>query len=195
MSESFVSTRDRIIATAIDIISDSGLGQLNTKTVSQKANISEPLLYKFYGDMDELLVDVLNYYFKFDEQIRKTYLAREGSFIDKIKSYFENYAIYYDNYPALANVFLHYEEFLHNPAVREILITGVMKRKMFLKGLIQSACESDEIKEGNDPEMLADTLMGFIIISSMKRRLEIQNNAIRKDISAFINKIFDDIAK
>ena len=57
MTESFISTRDRIISTAIEIINDSGITALNTKMISQKANLSEPLLYRFYGDINELLVD------------------------------------------------------------------------------------------------------------------------------------------
>ena len=68
MTESFISTKDRIISTAIDIISESGLSNLTTKTISAKANLSEPLLYRFYGDVNELLVDVVSYYFRFDRK-------------------------------------------------------------------------------------------------------------------------------
>ena len=92
LTESFISTKDRIISTAIEIISDSGISQLTTKTVSLKANISEPLLYKFYGDMNELLVDVVDYYFKFDNTVEKTVRAKKGRYIDKIMTYVETYA-------------------------------------------------------------------------------------------------------
>ena len=113
MTESFISTKDRIISTAIEIISDSGISQLTTKTVSLKANISEPLLYKFYGDMNELLVDVVDYYFKFDNTVEKTVRAQKGRYIDKIMTYVETYATYYDSYSELCTLMLQFEELLH----------------------------------------------------------------------------------
>jgi len=49
MAESFVSRKDRIIASAIEIISESGLSALTTNNLASRENIAEETLYKYFG--------------------------------------------------------------------------------------------------------------------------------------------------
>ena len=56
MTNSFVSRKDRIIASAIEIISEAGLTSLTTKTLAMKENMSESFLYRYFGGIDEVLV-------------------------------------------------------------------------------------------------------------------------------------------
>ena len=60
MGDSFVSRKDRIIASAIEIISESGLSALTTKNLALKENMSEALMYKYFGGIDEVLVEVVD---------------------------------------------------------------------------------------------------------------------------------------
>ena len=195
MTESFISTKDRIISTAIDIISESGLSNLTTKTISIKANLSEPLLYRFYGDIDELLVDVVNYYFRFDKGIRKTIQGKEGTNIERIKAYVENYAIYYENYYTLATLMLQYEELLHNAATRELIVEGATSRRNYVTELFQAALDTGEIKEGLDPANLADVVHGFIRAAILKRRFGAQRGSLGKEICVFIDDLIRLISK
>ncbi len=187
MTESFISTKDRIISTAIDIISESGLSNLTTKTISVKANLSEPLLYRFYGDIDELLVDVVNYYFRFDKGIRKTIQAKEGTNLEKIRAYVENYAIYYENYYTLSTLMLQYEELLHNPATRELVVAGATGRREYVTGLFAAALDAGEIKNGLHPANLADVVHGYIRAACLKRRFGAQRGSLGKEIVIFID--------
>ena len=147
MTESFISTKDRIISTAIEIISDSGLSSLTTKTISQKANLSEPLLYRFYGDVNELLVDVAQYFYRFDKGIRKTIQSKQGTCLEKIKAYVEDYAIYFENYSSLSVLMLQYEELLHIPATRDIMVAGAEGRRVFVTNLFQDALDAGEFAQ------------------------------------------------
>ena len=186
VTESFISTKDRIISTAIDIISESGLSNLTTKTISMKANLSEPLLYRFYGDVNELLVDVVEYYFRFDKSIRKTIQAKEGSCVDKIRAYVEDYAIYYENYYSLSTLMLQYEELLHNPATRELIVEGASSRKAYVTELFQNAIDAGELVQGYDAGMMADCVHGYIRAVCLKRRFSSERGSIKKEIIDFI---------
>ena len=57
MNNNFVNRKDRIIASAIEIISESGLASLTTKTLAMKENMSESLLYRYFGGIEEVLVE------------------------------------------------------------------------------------------------------------------------------------------
>lgn len=189
MTESFISTKDRIISTAIDIISESGLSSLTTKTISMKANLSEPLLYRFYGDINELLVDVVEYYFRFDKSIRKTIQAKEGSCVEKIRTYVEDYAIYYENYYSLSTLMLQYEELLHNSATRELIIEGATSRKQYMMDLFQAAMDAGELKNEYDAGHMSDCVHGFIRAVCLKRRFGAEKGSIKKEITDFINNM------
>ena len=191
MTESFISTRDRIISTAIEIINDSGITALNTKMISQTANLSEPLLYRFYGDINELLVDVVQYFFRFDKGIRKTIQSKEGSYTDKIRAYIEDYSIYYENYAALSTLMLQYEEFLHIPATREIMVEGAENRRSFLAGLFEGAISTGEIMDSLSPEELSDMFYGYMHAACLKRRFGVRRGNFRKDMSTFVTKMLD----
>ncbi len=189
MTESFISTKDRIISTAIEIISDSGISQLTTKTVSLKANISEPLLYKFYGDMNELLVDVVDYYFKFDNTVEKTVRAKKGRYIDKIMTYVETYATYYDSYSELCTLMLQFEELLHNAYTREKIVEGMNSRRDFLITLFDGAIDKGEISIPLTSRQLADSVMGYFLMDSFNRRIIYNSWTYKKCICEFTKNL------
>lgn len=191
MTESFISTKDRIISTAIDIISESGLSSLTTKNISMRANLSEPLLYRFYGEINELLVDVVEYYFRFDKSIRKTIQAKEGSCVEKIRAYFEDYAIYYENYYSLSTLMLQYEELLHNTATREKIVEGATGRRNYVTGLFQDAIDAGELRQGYDAGRMADCVHGYIRAIILKRRFSSEKGSIKKEIIEYINNMLD----
>ena len=121
MTESFVAKKERIIASTVEIISYSGLSSLTTHNLAKKENMSEGLLYKYFGGINEVLVEVVEFYFRFDKGIQKTILAKDTSALGKIHDYLEAYATYYDNYYAISTLRLQYEELLHNADTRELL--------------------------------------------------------------------------
>lgn len=190
LTESFISTKDRIISTAIEIISDSGISQLTTKTVSLKANISEPLLYKFYGDMNELLVDVVDYYFKFDNTVEKTVRAKKGRYIDKIMTYVETYATYYDSYSELCTLMLQFEELLHNASTREKIVEGMNNRRDFLITLFDGAIDKGELSIPLTSRQLADSVMGYFLMDSFNRRITYNSWTYKKCICEFTKNLF-----
>ncbi len=193
MTESFISTKDRIISTAIDIISDSGLSSLTTKTISQKANLSEPLLYRFYGDMNELLIDVVEYYYRFDKSIQKTIQSREGKTVDKIKSYVEDYAIYFENYASLSTLMLQYEELLHIPATRDIVVAKANARRDFVQDLFREAQEKGEISSLLDAGELTDVVYGYMHAVCLKRRMGQRKGSFKKDMCRFVEILLDEL--
>ncbi|MBD8973507.1 MAG: TetR family transcriptional regulator, partial [Clostridiales bacterium] len=84
MNNNFVNRKDRIIASAIEIISEAGLSSLNTKSLAMKENMSESLLYRYFGGIEEVLVEVIETYTKFDKSMLATIDAKNISHFDKV---------------------------------------------------------------------------------------------------------------
>ncbi|MFD7262580.1 TetR/AcrR family transcriptional regulator [Streptomyces sp. NPDC059874] len=54
-----MSTRERILDAAAEILRTRGVAQATTKEIAQASKVSEPTLYKYFGDKERLLLTVL----------------------------------------------------------------------------------------------------------------------------------------
>ncbi len=189
MSDNFISRKDRIIASAIEIISESGLASLSTKTLAMKENMSEALIYKYFGGINEVLIEVVEYFVRFDKSIIKTMQGKDVSNIDKIHDFFETYAIYYDNYMEISAIVLNYEELLHNTGTREIIGTCIEERNCFLLQLIEQAMKAGEINDTFTASQLKCILMGVLSTQLLDRRTTYHSETLKADVMESIDKI------
>lgn len=181
MGDSFISRKDRIIASAIEIISDSGLSALTTKNLALKENMSEALLYKYFGGINEVLMEVVEFYSKFDKGIRQTVKAKDESYVQKIMDYVEAYATYYDNYYAISTLMLQYEELLHNVDTREKIAWCITERLSFIEDLFQGAIDAGEIKAVMSATTLANNLTGILMTHILNRRINYHKRSLKED--------------
>ncbi len=188
MSESFISRKDRIIASAIEIISDSGLSALTTRNLALKENMSEALLYKYFGGIDEVLNEVVDYYFRFDNGIRQTIKSRDGSSICKLLDYLETYATYYDNYYAVSTLMLQYEELLHNIDTRDKISWCITERLAFLEKIFKEAIDKKEIIDTFTPEELANNVTGVMMSHILSRRIMNHKKTFKQEFMENITK-------
>lgn len=171
MDNDFVSKRDRIIASAIEIISESGLSSLSTKTLAMKGNMSEELLYRYFGSVDEILVEVIDTFTKFDDGIIATIEAKDMSHLDKVLELLTTLCTYYENYYELAAIILNYEELLHNVNTREAVAACINRRTGFIRKELGLAMEEGEIIDKFTPEELSNLFLGGMVRDLLNRRI------------------------
>ena len=189
MGENFISRKDRIIASAIEIISEAGLASLSTKSLARKENMSEALIYKYFGGINEVLVEVVEYFVRFDESIMRTVQNKEISNVEKIHEFFETYAIYYDNYMEISAIVLNYEALLHNTGTREIIGNCIEERNAFLLDLIQGAMTDGEINDTFTADQLKCMLMGILRNQLLDRRTVYHSEPLKTDVMKSIDTI------
>ncbi len=191
LREDFISVQDRIISSAIDLISEAGLGSLNFDNISMRINLSGAMIYKYYSDTNELLVDVVKTYFKFDHGIFKTISSREGTYLEKVNMYVDAYSSYYESYYTLSTLALQYEELLHNTYTRDIVLAGIKGRMSFLKDLFQGAIDNHEIAEGFSSGELANALTGIAMMCKLDRRVNYRKGQYKAQIMGYISRWID----
>lgn len=189
MSENFISRKDRIIASAIEIISEAGLASLSTRTLAMKENMSEALIYKYFGGINEVLVEVVEYFVRFDNSIIKTVQSKDISNVEKIHEFFETYTIYYGNYTEISAIVLNYESLLHDTGTRELIGTCIEERNSFLQQLIQDAMADGEINDTFTADQLRCILMGVLRNQMMDRRTVYHPEPLKTEVMDSIDKI------
>lgn len=191
MNNNFVNRKDRIIASAIEIISDSGLASLTTKTLAMKENMSESLLYRYFGGIEEVMVEVVDAFTKFDSSIIATIEAKDISHLEKALELLRTLSTYYDGYKELAALVLNYEELLHNVNTREVIASSIDMRTSFVRKELKAAMEEKEIIDSFTPEELTNIFFGSIDRDLLNRRIKNENKSHNQVARAMIEKIAD----
>ena len=186
---SYISNRDKIVASAIELIGDLGLHALTPKNLARKQNISDTLIYKYFGGIDEVLIAVVNEYAAFDINIQRTVDHLDGSYIDKIRYYADTYATYYDNYIGMGAIMLHYEELLHMSETREIISECMLKRNDFVCSLFQGAIENKEIRPVFTPKELTLVFNGLFTEGLLERRNQYSRKSFRVEMKEMIGHL------
>lgn len=193
MNEEFISVQDRILSSAIDLISDAGLALLSFANISMRVNIPEAMIYKYYSDVNELLQDIVKTYFKFDKGIFKTISSRDCSYLGKIDMYVDSLTSYYENYFTLSTLILQHEELLHNTYTRDYVEQGIRNRIEFLTGLFQGAIDNKEITDYFTAAELANTLCGMFMMYTLDRRIHYRNGQFKSRVIGYVNKWLEHI--
>lgn len=189
MAESYISRRDRIVASAIELIGDSGLQALTTKNLARRENISEALIYKYFGGIDDVLVDIVKEYVNWDASIQITVSKMEGTYLEKIRYYADTYATYYDNYIGMAAIMLQYEELLHVVETRDIISTCILNRNDFVCNLYQNALDNKEIRPVFTAKELTLIFNGIMSEVLLERRTKYSKKSIRIEVKEIISRL------
>ena len=190
MRESFVSGKDRLVAAAIEIISDSGLFSLSTETLAAKENMPVELIYRYFGSIDEVIGEVVDYYVRFDSGIMSTVMGKQVSNLEKIRAFFEAYTTYYDSYYAMSTLSLHYEELLHNHAARDKIADCIYSRGVFLSGLFEDAIKAGEISDTFSPDELSYTVRGVFMMHIQNRRVKTLKRSFKEEYMDYLDRWF-----
>ncbi len=194
MSDSFISMQDRIIASAIEIISESGLGALSTKNLAMRENTTETMIYKCFGGIEEVLIQAVNNFLKFDKSIMATVEAKKGDSVEKVLFFFDTYATYYESYPEITAIVLNYEGLLHNSDTREMITACIVDRGNFLMGLIDDALKTGELTDTYSAQELSTMLMGIFERFLLDRRVMYHQRGFKAEVMDAMTKLLKSLS-
>lgn len=189
MNNSFINRKDRIIASAIEIINEAGLASLTTKTLAMKENMSESLLYRYFGGIDEVLVEVVDAHTKFDKAMLATIEAKSISHFDKALELIRTLNTYYEGYADMAAIVLNYEGLLHNVNTREAISHCIEMRSGFLKREIQAAIDEKEIIDQFTAEELVFVISGSMERAMLHRRFTYDSRSYAQVATSILDKL------
>lgn len=185
----FVNRKDRIVASAIEIISEAGVASLTTKNLAMKENMSEELLYRYFGDMEEVLVEVIGIFTKYDKRIIATIEGKDISHFEKAVELIHTLSVNYTGYPELASIALNYEVFLHNVNTRDMMTDCLVRRRDFILDEFQKAIDEEEIKDVFTSEELTDMVLGTLNRDLLNRRLKNDTKSHEQVSSNWLGKL------
>jgi AcrR family transcriptional regulator len=156
----YIKRKDSIILTIIEIIDDLGFQCLTIKEICKLQEFTEGSLYKHFRSRDEIILSVLNYYIKFDEEIRQTFEMKKFSSKESILYYITRFAEYYENYPAMTVILNSYEILRNETGVASEFMEIFEFRSSLMMQLIEEGIKTGHFQLNLDSENLSDIIWG-----------------------------------
>lgn len=188
-AKQFPSRKDKIIVSAIDIIDELGITGLSTKELAVRQEIAESALYRHFKSKDDIFLEILKYFAKFDKLIYTSIRENNASAKENILFFVKMYAEYYENYPAITAITYYYTSFLSNPATAELGQAIYDRRAACFNELTKLAQKNGEISDYFTSEELSDLLYGYFSASVVTWRMKNYSYSLRERLLAVVEKI------
>lgn len=172
MLPKLIHTKESLILSTIEVISQKGLQGLTTREVAKKQGISESAIFKHYKSKNELILAVLEYFSQYDQAIIDSLDLREYSPIEAIIFFVEAYVTYYENYPEITAITLSYGGLMCEPELRAVVYNIFSQRVNSIKFLIQEAKHKKVLSADVNPESMADLIIGLERASVLRWRMD-----------------------
>jgi AcrR family transcriptional regulator len=141
-------------------MSELGFQHLSTKEICKRQEISDGTLYKHFRSKDEIILGILEYYFKYDEVIKQTIEMKALSAKESIVFFFQMLSEYYENYPAITAILSSCETLRHEKGVSERVTEIFNIRCNIIVHYVEKGIESKEFRANIDSEGLSDIIIG-----------------------------------
>ena len=186
-----IHTKESLILSTIEVISEQGLQGLTTREVAKRQGISESTIFKHYKSKNELILAVLEYFSQYDQAIIDSLSLKEFKPMEAITYFVESYVTYYENYPEITAIALSYEGLMHEVELSDVVKGIFTKRVNTVQSLIEDAkCQNEVSKEVNT-ESLADLIIGLERVVVLRWRLEKYTFSLKKHTLRALKMLLD----
>lgn len=156
-----IHTKESLILSTIEVISEKGLHGLTTREVAKRQGISESTIFKHYKSKNQLILAVLDYYSQYDQAIMDSLCLKDYTPIEAITFFVESYVTYYENYPEITAITQSYEGLMCEPELRAVVYNIFSERVSSIRFLIEEAISKNALPKEINPESMADLIIGI----------------------------------
>ena len=162
MKKPYLSRRESIILTSIEILDQLGVQGLTIREIAHRQEVTEAAIYRHFKSKQEIILSILDQFARYDSVIMNTVREQNYTPIDGIKFVIKSFAEYYENYPEITSVIFSYEMFRYEPEAINRIKEIYRIRQEFLSDLIKAAQNRGEINSKFDCWDFAILIQGFV---------------------------------
>ncbi|SHJ05841.1 TetR/AcrR family transcriptional regulator [Desulfosporosinus lacus] len=189
-----IHTKESLILSTIEVISEKGLQGLTTREVAKRQGISESTIFKHYKSKNELILAVLEYFSQYDQAIIESLKLRDYTPIEAITYFVEAYVTYYENYPEITAITLSCEGLMCEPELNAVVYNIFIKRFNSVKSLITEAKHKKVLAKEVDPGSMADLIIGLERASVLRWRMDNYNFSLKEHTLSALKMLLDAFA-
>ena len=191
MAIELLHRKESIILTVIDIINELGIQGFSTRELARRQGISEGTLFRHFKSKTHILLDVLDYFSKYDADIFHSIRLKELKARDAMVFFVDSYATYYENDPAITVMTQIYSVLSYEAELAPRINRILDDRKNFMKEIIEAGQRAGEFRSDRDSGMLADIISGSCHAICLTWRKNDQSFSLRKQTLEALDIVLD----
>ncbi len=192
MDQSFLERKDRIILSTIDLMNEFGTQSVSTKKIALREGITEAAIFKHFPKKNDLLLAVLEYFSKYDNDIYESVKLGSMNPFEAITFYVDMYSSYYQSYPAVTVILHSFNEFKYNKKLTQKVQDIIEMRKNFFKEYIIKAQENNEISTELNSDILVDVFIGSLNEICFRWRMSDYSFSLKEKCSLAVNILLNE---
>jgi AcrR family transcriptional regulator len=169
--KSYLTRKHSIIVSALEIIDLLGIDGLSLRELAKREGIVEGALYKHFKNKEEILLSVIDYYARYDSNIKNTIENNSMTPKEGIMFFIKSFAELFESEPSMACIMSSYEVLLDENAVVKRVKKIFILRSDFLTQLIEKGQREGSISSDFSGEDLSDIVMGLLRTITLKWRI------------------------
>lgn len=191
MEPKLLHTKEGLVLSAIEVISEYGLQGLTTREVAKRQGISESTIFKHYKTKNELILAVLDHFSQYDEAIIESIKVKESTPIEAIMYFVDSYVTYYENYPAITAILHTYEGLMREPELSDTVKRIFNHRLSTIRSLIDQAKRLKEFQIEVDSENLTDVIIGLERVITLRWRINNYDFSLKEHTLSTLRMVLD----
>ena len=191
MKKSYMSRKDSIVLSAIEIIDELGINDLSIRELAKRQGVSEPALYRHFKSKQDIILAVVDYYSRFDEMLIKTIEERKLSGKESILFLTKSYMEYYENYHAMTAILYAFEALRYDLDI-SLKIKEVMdKRYEAINKYVRAGQAEGELSAKLQSEDFADIISGYTRHIVLKWRMENYSYSLKERVFKTLSTLLE----
>lgn len=187
--KSIEKRREEVFLIISQIIAEKGFSEVSTSEIAKKLGVSQPAIYKYFKNKDEMIIyflDTLNH--KLQEILQRA--KNEKTIKSKIKVIYKEHLEFIERTKIMPRVVFSDVIYLGNLRKREKLKDAIFSYTIELKNLFREGIKNKEMKD-IDPEIIVRFFIGSLMSSALKWMLSDMNYSLSEEA----NNLFEAFEK
>lgn len=185
-----LSTKEKIVKVAADIIVKEGLRKFTAKNVASKLGITDAAIFKHFSSMDEIILTLINEYVIRCSQSAEVGLKKGKDVKEKLEFVLKNHINVLEETKGAVPILCFEFSRSENKKFTEILHSFVQNYKKTLSEIIKQGQEEGIVRKNLNPEETAMFVLGSIQAKVFAKVIERREGPVVPDPDVFIEEIF-----
>lgn len=194
MKSNYLSRKESILITSIQIFDEMGIKGLTTKEIARREGISEPAVYRHYSGKKSIVMAIISEFSRFDKQLFMTIIENKFGAVDSIDYFCESLLTYYFSYPEVITIVFSLDAFRYDDETQVIMNNIILKRVQFLCNLIEKGKDGKEFRKDFSSLVFARRIYGTLMSELWLWKLSDKKDDIKHEIIESV-KMHIDIMK
>jgi len=187
--KSIEERKEEVFMIISQIIAEKGLSEVSTVEVAKRLGVSQPAIYKYFKNKDEMIVYFLEHLKDQLEEVLKK-ASRGKTTREKLKLIYKEHFKLIEKTRILPRVIFSDVVYLGNPDKKKALKEAILGYKKGITEIIKEGIEKGEVVD-IDPEIGARFFIGTIIASTLTWML----NDMKFKLSGEVDRLMKNLDK